>query len=634
MFKKIMLGGVFFLVLLFSFTFSSGEIWQYNYLPSENGVSSVDSGDNCIFVSPTTGEVIITFNSSCGGSGGGSGEPLWNANYSTFLTHITLAEYFLNASQSFYGITNPQSFINQTYANQTYRLLDNHTFNGNVEITNNLTTGGLFMTPANEFSSSTSVGGAFNLINTNNDGAGIVVYSANDDSQEGHLFNGRANNFLFDKSIYYGTNNGQSHTSVFLYTGNDSSSSAINIASSNKYFSAGSFSGNETSHGSVKVTHHYPNEDDSDASALSLNLDGVGTSAQGLYIYSDGNTSGDLIDVNNYGENKFRVNSTGNVEINENIDFSTNPLSFLNNLRGINSLSSSSFFFDSVGTARWFFRNATDSNLLEIGDDYILGSRDFNVSSGRDVCITGLICLSDALTENLADNLYRSISNYTFPGQIIANGGIRLGDEINANNKNISSANWIFADFFSGDASNLINIPNIFNQNLNTTDSPLFNAVIVSQGGSSGRMTSQNSNLYLLGGLSSVDTLANFSFDKTTFYQNVTVPNIFSPTFGFNAKGSPIGLLINANSYAFDVGGGTGMFFSVNTPRGIELHVAETPKHQFMMGSSSDEGGFWHLPRTTPPTNAIAGQMYVHNFTNGTYVLKIYNTDGSGWVNV
>lgn len=47
---------------------------------SNANVSSVSSGDGCIFVSPTTGDVIVTFNSSCGAGGGISSSTL-NTTY-------------------------------------------------------------------------------------------------------------------------------------------------------------------------------------------------------------------------------------------------------------------------------------------------------------------------------------------------------------------------------------------------------------------------------------------------------------------------------------------------------------------------------------------------------------------------
>lgn len=50
-------------------------------------VTSVSSGDNCIFVSPTTGVVQITFNTSCGGSGSGDGS--FNITYQTFAYNQT-----------------------------------------------------------------------------------------------------------------------------------------------------------------------------------------------------------------------------------------------------------------------------------------------------------------------------------------------------------------------------------------------------------------------------------------------------------------------------------------------------------------------------------------------------------------
>lgn len=97
------------------------------------------------------------------------------------------------------------------------------------------------------------------------------------------------------------------------------------------------------------------------------------------------------------------------------------------------------------------------------------------------------------------------------------------------------------------------------------------------------------------------------------------------------------GIRIPANSYAFGINAQptSGLYFDNVSPKNISLHISGTQKHVFYMGGGPDQGAFYHLPRTSAPNNATAGgTLYVHDNGDGTYTLKIRNTDGSGWVNV
>lgn len=99
-------------------------------------VTSVSSGDNCLFVSPTTGDVVVTFNTSCGSGGGAvdsvtsgddflffnptTGNVIGRLNTTTLnvtIDHRINSRGFLNSSvanQTYYLITNPSNFINIT----------------------------------------------------------------------------------------------------------------------------------------------------------------------------------------------------------------------------------------------------------------------------------------------------------------------------------------------------------------------------------------------------------------------------------------------------------------------------------------------------------------------------------------
>lgn len=101
-------------------------------------VTSVSSGDNCIFVSPTTGDVQITFNTSCGGSGSGDGS--FNITYQTFAYNQTspalnyVRTYYYNKTEidsfnaswiSTFNITYQTWAYNQTTAVFNTVLLNN-----------------------------------------------------------------------------------------------------------------------------------------------------------------------------------------------------------------------------------------------------------------------------------------------------------------------------------------------------------------------------------------------------------------------------------------------------------------------------------------------------------------------------
>jgi hypothetical protein len=94
---------------------------------------------------------------------------------------------------------------------------------------------------------------------------------------------------------------------------------ALNVVSDNPESSAMYLSGKETNRGTLKVTHAKPAADDSGAAALSVDLVGAGTAAQGLFINStiereDGElgTTGNLITVRNTkGKDDFVLKANG-----------------------------------------------------------------------------------------------------------------------------------------------------------------------------------------------------------------------------------------------------------------------------------------------------------------------------------
>jgi len=176
-----------------------------------------------------------------------------------------------------------------------------------------IATGQVRFIPDTDLPASTSAGGAVNVFNSASEGAGVVVYSTNA-APTGHLIVGRAASATFNQAAFYADYEGTSHSVSVNHKGTGLASSAANLASSNTEHSALQVSGVEDARGTVKVTHTGTGSD-ANAAALSLQLAGSGTAAQGVYIYSDDGTTGDLIEANNAGALQFRVASDGDTEL-------------------------------------------------------------------------------------------------------------------------------------------------------------------------------------------------------------------------------------------------------------------------------------------------------------------------------
>lgn len=166
------------------------------------------------------------------------------------------------------------------------------------------------VTPSGNASNSSSAGGALNVTNTASTGAGLVVYSEQA-SPSGHLFVARANNATFNQNAVYVEHNGTGHGVTVNHKGTGSSSSALNVASTNTSHSAVGISGVETSKGTLKVTHTGTGTD-ANASAISVDLAGSGTAAQGIFVdATGGGTTGHLLRLRNNTADKFIVSKDG-----------------------------------------------------------------------------------------------------------------------------------------------------------------------------------------------------------------------------------------------------------------------------------------------------------------------------------
>lgn len=252
------------------------------------------------------------------GTGGASPTPGTN-------DHATLDNLdYANSGHTGFVNTSMLDSVNSTAVNAlsktsndgsvyNYSMNGTWTFKGENGVTNQ----SIIISPTKNCSSSTSVGGVVLIDNSLNTGAGLVVYSSQGANQNGHLISARINNADFDQSAIYATGNGASHTAILLYQGTSAASSALNIVSNNTLYTALSVSGNESAHGTIKISHTKPDGSDANAAALSINLKGngssPGTAAQGIYIYSEGNTTGNLISLNNNGGRVFYVDYLGNI---------------------------------------------------------------------------------------------------------------------------------------------------------------------------------------------------------------------------------------------------------------------------------------------------------------------------------
>jgi hyaluronoglucosaminidase len=164
--------------------------------------------------------------------------------------------------------------------------------------------------PAGTFGASTSTGGALNLDNTANAGAGEVIYSNAGAGATGRLLNVRADNPQFSAAAVHVDYNGASNAVEVVNTGTGSPSVTLNVVSSNPNDTTLGISGQELGRGTAKITHTGTGAD-VDASALSLNLAGTGTAAQGIFLNAPSGTTGKLLNLRNAGEEKIVATADG-----------------------------------------------------------------------------------------------------------------------------------------------------------------------------------------------------------------------------------------------------------------------------------------------------------------------------------
>jgi hypothetical protein len=112
--------------------------------------------------------------------------------------------------------------------------------------------------------------------------------------------------------------------------------------------------------------------------------------------------------------------------------------------------------------------------------------------------------------------------------------------------------------------------------------------------------------------------------------------NLGSNANKYNYAYIGLGLQINVNQFAFQISDttGSGLFFN-NTvgAKGFDWLISSSIEHKLWSGASADSGAFFHLPRTTDPTNATTnGTLYVKDDGAGNMTLMIRS--GGAWVAV
>ena len=179
-----------------------------------------------------------------------------------------------------------------------------------------------------------------------------------------------------------GTTSGE-HTFTTVQNGSGDNVSSANLTSANEDFSAVQITGREKAHGSLKINHTKPPSglSDASASALSLDLKGAGTAAQGIFLTAtDGPTTGNLVTIRNNGREDFTIKASGRLGMG--IATGATPGGIIDILQtddssiGLhikaNSTSSSDLITakNSAGTAR--FRIDRTGNMVEQGVAYIV----------------------------------------------------------------------------------------------------------------------------------------------------------------------------------------------------------------------------------------------------------------------
>jgi hypothetical protein len=200
---------------------------------------------------------------------------------SLLISGIVILSLTLIAGQSYARIKNPTQPSGST---NTVQYNNGAGFSGINEMAYSSTTGQTRFTAQAGFVYGTSVstGGIVNITGSNTTSSALTVFSSQGTNQAGRM-------------VYFNCTGTANAQECFGINSAASSSSALGITASS------------TNKGAVKITHTGTGND-SNASAISIDLAGVGTAAQGIFMDSTtGGTSGFLIQARNNGKTVFTV---------------------------------------------------------------------------------------------------------------------------------------------------------------------------------------------------------------------------------------------------------------------------------------------------------------------------------------
>jgi hypothetical protein len=129
----------------------------------------------------------------------------------------------------------------------------------------------------------------------------------------GRLLTLRADNALFPTAALHVDYAGTGNAAEIVNSSTDPSSEALSVVSNNPQDTTLGVSGHETGRGTIKVTHTGTGGD-VNAAAISVNLVGPGTAAQGIFMNApDPGTTGKLLNLRNAGVEKLVLDATGNL---------------------------------------------------------------------------------------------------------------------------------------------------------------------------------------------------------------------------------------------------------------------------------------------------------------------------------
>lgn len=169
-----------------------------------------------------------------------------------------------------------------------------------LDMTNASQMNGIRITATSSIAASRSIGGELLVSNgTVNTGNAAVFYS-NVASALGRIVHITADNVSFNKEALYVESDSNSTTTLGVH-------------------------GNNNTQGVIKVEHVDPGSGaDGNAAALSIDLQGASTAAQGIFIdATTGGTTGNLLELRNSGATKLRLSSTGVLTLNNAYAFPT-----------------------------------------------------------------------------------------------------------------------------------------------------------------------------------------------------------------------------------------------------------------------------------------------------------------------